>query len=97
MDFNLEYDFWKYFILKADYLLEKYTNKSQNSSNKNDFLNATLNYQKDNSLWGFEISVNNLLDTTFKVNSSFSDFLISENRTFVLPRIIMLKVSYKLD
>lgn len=95
--FNLEYNFLKNYSFRANYSLEKFTNKTQKYSNQNIILNTSLFYQKENSLWGFEISANNLFDTRFKRNSSFTDFLISDSKTFVLPRIIMLKVNYKLD
>lgn len=97
LEVNIEYDFLNDFTFKSDYSLQKFVNKSQNSGNNNDFFNASLYYQKENSLWGFEISANNILDNRFRRNSSFTDFLISDNKTFILPRIIMLKVSYKLD
>ncbi|WP_397447665.1 carboxypeptidase-like regulatory domain-containing protein [Polaribacter sp. R77954] len=97
LTFNFEYDLWNDYILKASYSLEKFTNKNQNSSNQNEFLNTSLYYQKENSLWSFEIYANNLFNSTFKRNNSFTDFLISDSKTFILPRIIMLKVSYKLD
>lgn len=97
LEVNIEYDFLNEFILKSDYSLQKFSNASQNSGNENDFFNASLYYQKENSLWGFELSANNILNNKFRRNSSFTDFLISDNKTFILPRIIMLKVSYKLD
>ena len=97
LDINIEYDFLKDFIFNSNYSLQKFKNISQNSGNQNVFFNASLYYQKENSLWGFEVSANNILNNKFRRNSSFTDFLISDNRTFILPRIVMFKVSYKLD
>jgi len=96
-EINIEYDFLNDFIFKSDFTQQKFTNKSQNSGNRTNFFNASLYYQKENSLWGFELSANNIFNNQFIRNSSFSDFLISDNKTFLLSRIIMLKVSYKLD
>ena len=93
---NLEYDFFNDFILKADYTFDKYNNKSSNITNTFDNANASLFYQKEDSPWGFEIGVTNLFDTTFKQQSSFNSFLISDTETFILPRIIMFKIAYKL-
>ncbi|MGB1211104.1 MAG: carboxypeptidase-like regulatory domain-containing protein [Lacinutrix venerupis] len=93
---NLEYDFLEDFIFKADYSLDNYQNKSLNIKNSFDNANASLFYQTENSPWGFEINVTNLFDTKFKQDNSFSDFLISDSKTFILPRIIMFKVAYKL-
>ena len=92
----LEYDFFNDFILKADYTFDKYNNKSNNISNTFDKANASLFYQKEDSPWGFEVSVTNLFDTTFKQQNSFNSFLISDTKTFILPRIVMFKIAYKL-
>ncbi len=81
--------------LKLDY--DAFTN--ENANNQNTFFelgSGSLNYQKKNSPFGFELSVYNIFDTQFKNENSFSDFLISEETTFILPRIIMATVRYKL-
>jgi len=93
---NLEYDFFKDFILKADYTFDNYNNKSNTITNTFDNANASLFYQKEDNPWGFEVSVTNLFDTTFKQQSSFNSFLISDTKTFILPRIVMFKIAYKL-
>ncbi|WP_299382807.1 carboxypeptidase-like regulatory domain-containing protein [uncultured Lacinutrix sp.] len=93
---NLEYDFLEDFIFKADYNLDNYQNKSLNIKNTFDTANASLFYQVEDSAWGFEINATNLFNTQFKQDNSFSDFLISDSKTFILPRIIMFKVAYKL-
>lgn len=92
----LEYDFLKDFILKADYSFDNYFNTNSNTKNTFDTANASLFYQKEDSPWGFEVSVSNLFDVSFKQQNSFSSFLISDSKTFILPRIIIFKVAYKL-
>ncbi|GAB4154310.1 MAG: TonB-dependent receptor [Winogradskyella sp.] len=92
----LQYDFLKDFIFKADYTFDKYNNKNQNITNTFDTANASLFYQKEDSPWGFEISANNIFDVRFKQQNAFNAFIISDSRTFVLPRILMFKLSYKL-
>jgi len=93
---NIEYDFLEDFILKIDYTFDKYQNKANNIDTIFDNANVSLFYQKENSPWGFEITTNNIFDTTFKQQSSFSSFLISDSKTFILPRIILFKIIYKL-
>lgn len=93
---NLEYDFLKDFIFKADYSFDAYQNKSNGIKNTFDTANTSLFYQKEDSPWGFEINATNLFDVTFKQQNSFNNFLISDSKTFILPRIIMFKLSYKL-
>lgn len=92
----LEYDFLKDFIFKADYQFDNYQNKSLDLRNTFDVANASLFYQKEDSPWGFEISATNIFDMKFKQQNSFNSFIISDTRTFILPRIVMFKLSYKL-
>jgi hypothetical protein len=81
------------------YKIEYYNLKNMDNSNQTNFFeiaNSSLRYQKKNSAFGFELSANNLFDIRAKNDFSFSDFLISQRSTFVLPRIVLLSVSYKL-
>jgi hypothetical protein len=92
---ELEFTFKKYFTFKLDY--ENLKNKnSLDQTNFYDIANTSLRYQKKNSPFGFELFVNNLFDNKVKNDYSFSDFIISERKTFVLPRVFMISVSYKL-
>ncbi|TDU43734.1 outer membrane receptor protein involved in Fe transport [Gelidibacter sediminis] len=92
---NLQYDF-NNFVFKADYAFDSYHNKSNNTKNTFDTANASLFYQLEDSPWGFEINATNLFDTRFKQQNAFNSFLISDSKTFILPRIVMFKVAYKL-
>ncbi|MEM1002507.1 MAG: carboxypeptidase regulatory-like domain-containing protein, partial [Bacteroidota bacterium] len=92
----LEYDFLKDFIFKTDYTFDNYNNISQNLRNTFDVFNASLFYQKEDSPWGFELNATNIFDVRFRRQNSFNSFIISDQRTFVMPRIIMFKLSYKL-
>jgi len=81
------------------YKIEYYNLKNMDNSNQTNFFeiaNSSLRYQKKNSAFGFELSANNLFDIRAKNDFSFSDFVISQRSTFVLPRIVLLSVSYKL-
>lgn len=93
---NLQHTFLRNFIFKADYALDRYRNKANDAKNIFDTANASLFYQKEDSPWGFEISATNLFETSFRQQNAFSSFLISDTKTFILPRIIMFKVAYKL-
>lgn len=92
-DFDINFSkFWTY---KLSYENLKNTNNN-NQSNFYDIANTSLRYQKKNSPFGFEVLVNNLFDNKVKNDYSFSDYLISERTTFVLPRVFLFSVSYKL-
>jgi hypothetical protein len=93
---SLEYDFLNDFIFKTDYTFDNYNNKNQGIINTFDTANASLFYQKEDSPWGFEINATNLFDVRFRQSNSFNAFVISDNQTFILPRIVMFILSYKL-
>jgi hypothetical protein len=86
------FKFWKY---KIDYESLKNTNNVK-QSNFYDIANTSLFYQKKNKPFGFELSINNLFDIKKKNSYSFSDYMISEQATYILPRSILFTVSYKL-
>jgi len=92
----LEYDFLKNFVLKADYTFDNYNNINQGINNTFDVFNASLFYQKEDSPWGFELNATNIFNVGFRQQNSFNTFIISDQRTFVMPRIVMFKLSYKL-
>ncbi|WP_432412837.1 carboxypeptidase-like regulatory domain-containing protein [Rasiella sp. SM2506] len=93
---SLDYTFLKDFIFKSDYSYNQNINRTTNGENTFDILNSSLFYQQEDSPWGFEVSGNNLLDAKFKQQNSFSNFLISNTRTFIFPRTILFKIQYKL-
>ncbi len=66
------------------------------SQKQYEIANASLFYQKKNSAWGFEASATNFLNNGVKRTNSFSDYLISERTTYILPRIFLVSVNYKL-
>ncbi|TYB78815.1 carboxypeptidase-like regulatory domain-containing protein [Bizionia myxarmorum] len=93
---SLEYDFLTNFIFKADYTFNSYKNKTAGINNQFYNANASLFYQTENSPWGFEMGISNIFNTEFKQQNSFSSFYISDSKTFIMPRIFMFKIAYKL-
>jgi hypothetical protein len=93
---NIDYDFLKGFVFNFDYTHYNYQNKSQGINNKYDVANAVLSYQKEDSPWLFKLTTQNLFDTTFKQSNSFSDYLVSDSKTYVMPRVVLFSIGYKL-
>lgn len=92
---DIEYNFFKNWTLKADF--ENFANNSSFGENTRfEIANAFIDYQKKNSPWGFEFSANNFLDNRVKISNSFTDYMISEKTTYILPRVVMLSVRYKI-
>ena len=74
---DAEFSFFKHWTYKLEYENTSNTNANQ-QRNFYDLANTSLRYQKKNSPFGFELSVNNVLNTSVKNDFSFSDYLISE-------------------
>jgi len=93
---NLDYTFWKDFTATADYTFTYYENRNLNQINRFQTANASLFYHKESSAWSFEVKATNVFDIDLRNQNSISQFLISDTRTFIQPRIVLFKVSYKL-
>ena len=83
------------FVLRADYSYNNYGNPGSTRT-VYDFLNASLEYQKQDSKWLFSIQALNLLNTTFIREDALSANLISTTAYNVLPRYLLLGVRYDL-
>jgi len=92
---SLDYTLFKEWVIKADYMYFN-NNNTQNQSNYYQVGNASLSYQKKDSPWGFEARVNNFLNNRQKTTSSFSDYTIATQTIYILPRITLFTVRYKL-
>ena len=95
IEITLEYDFLNNFIFNADYTFDIYNNINQGIINTFDTANTSLYYQREDSPLCFEINATNIFDVKFRQQNSFNAFLVSDSRTFILPRIVMFKLSYK--
>lgn len=94
-NFNLEFIFCKNFTFKTDYEAVFNTNSNDVAAHFN-IANAYLSFHKKTSPFIVELSARNYLNNGTKINNSFSDFMISNTTTYILPRIIMFSISYKL-
>jgi hypothetical protein len=96
-EFNSDFEatFLKYWVYKIEYQSLRNTN-SNNQSNFFETANTSVRYQKKDSPFGFEFTVNNLFDIKAKNDYTFSDFVISQSKMYILPRVFLFSVSYKL-
>lgn len=93
---NIDYDFLKGFIFNFDYRKSIYENKDLGQQNIYEIANATLSYKKENSAWSYKITAQNMFNAQFKQSNRFSDYVVSDTKTFILPRIIMFSLGYNL-
>lgn len=92
---NTKINFLSSFTFKGDFEVT-YVKNQNKQTNRYQIANASLSYKKRNYPLSFEISAQNFLNNTLKINNSFSDFIIANNKTFTLPRIIMFTLRYKI-
>ncbi|WP_456378501.1 carboxypeptidase-like regulatory domain-containing protein [Lutibacter sp.] len=93
---NIDYDFLKGFIFSFEYENYKYQNKTFNQKNTYQIANATLFYENEDSAWSFKLDAQNLFNVQFKQQNSFSSYIISDSKTYILPRIVMFSIGYNL-
>ena len=93
---SIDYDFLKGFIFNFDYRKSNYQNKTLLQRNVYEIANATLSYKKENSAWSYKIKAQNILNAQFKQSNRFSDYLISDTKTFLLPRVMLFSLGYNL-
>jgi hypothetical protein len=94
--FNIDYDFLKGFIFSFDYTRSNYQNKTFDQKSIFEIANFKLSYKKENSGWSYTLMANNLFNTKYRRDNSFSTYLVSDTRTFVLPRVVMFSLGYNL-
>lgn len=94
LDFSINHEFnnWQF---KSEYLYNYYLNETTKVRNTYNEINGEISYQKEDSSFGYSIEMKNLTNNSFKLNSSFSNVLFSEKKTFVFPKTILFKIFYK--
>ena len=93
---TIDYDFLKGFIFNFDYRKSIYENKDLGQKNTYEIANTTLSYKKEDSAWSYKITAQNIFNAQFKQSNRFSEYVISDSKTFILPRIIMFSIGYNL-
>ena len=83
------------FTFITDYNFQKNSN-AQGQVTHFQTATANLEFKPKRSPWSFDVSITNAFNTKVINNNSFSDYLISQQTTYILPRIIMLHISFKL-
>ncbi|RXP56185.1 carboxypeptidase-like regulatory domain-containing protein [Lutibacter sp. HS1-25] len=93
---NIDYDFLEGFIFSFEFENYRYENTMLNQKNKYQILNSTLSYRNENSVWSFKFEAKNLFNANFKQFNSFSTYIISDSKTYILPRILLFTIGYNL-
>lgn len=92
---DAEINLSKSLIFKIEYINLKNAD-TYKLSNYYDNVNSSIRFQKKNSPFTFELFANNLFNNQYKNNFSLNDYMITNQKTYVLPRVFMFSVNYKL-
>lgn len=93
---SLQYNFWKAFTVKSEFSYLENKNITRHHTKTYPLLKLALDYHRDASPWGFSLSAENLLNHTSTTTYSLSEYMISQQTQYILPRFILLSVRYKL-
>jgi len=55
-----------------------------------------LSYKKEDSAWSYKIITQNIFNTKFRQSNNFTDYLISDTKTYLLPRMFVFSIRYNL-
>lgn len=95
--FNADFDWNIYKSWSAGASFESLRNtNSNNQKSYFDTASASVVYHTKSSPFTFELSANNIFNTQTKNSYTFSDFIISERFIYIMPRVVLLSISYKL-
>lgn len=95
-DLHVDYRFFYDWLFKANYHFSFYKNQSRHTSNTFDIGYVSLLYKQKDKSWGIELELNNIFDMRFQQNNMTSAFMVTDQRTFIQPRTILLSLTYQL-
>lgn len=93
---TMELRFLKDFLFLTTYDLTYFINNTTGQSNNFNNVTSSLEYWKQSSAWSFKLEVTNAFNNKVRITNNVSQFQSSENRLFVLPRILLFSIAYKL-
>ncbi len=93
---TMELRFLKDFLFLTTYDLTYFRNNTTGQSNTFNNVTSSLEYWRKSSAWSFKLEVTNAFNNEVRITNIVSQFQSSENRLFVLPRILLFSIAYKL-
>ncbi|MEI6866709.1 hypothetical protein [Flavicella sp.] len=93
---KIDYDFFKSYIFSMNYLYYRYKNRTYNNLNTYSLAGMKLIYDNKDTHWGASLSVENLFDAKYKNQNNYNTYITSDIKTYILPRVMMLTLMYKL-
>lgn len=92
----LNYTALKNYKIHLDYNLMSFKNRNTVQENTFESLNFSTTYVFPKSPWSVSLSAHNLLDVREKRAGNLNTIIVSDIRTFTMPRLILFRLGYKL-
>ncbi len=96
LSLTFDFDLLKHWNASFDYSYNYFKGEQTNTRSTYADSNFKISYVKEGSNWTYELNGTNLFDNEFEQDSSVNNFVISDTRTFIMPRMFLLTVAYKL-
>lgn len=93
INIDIDYSFLKDFNFTSEFTFFK-NRQLDGFTEKFNFLDLNLSYQKSNSPWRFTLINNNVFDVRSISVNQFSDFQTTQTTSFVLPRMLLFRIGY---
>ena len=93
---TISYDLGKQLIFSAEYKYHMESNTTEKTNNTYSTSSFSLIYELRDKPWGFEISGANIFNDEIKNSYFVSNYYTQESITYVLPRIFLFSIQYKL-
>lgn len=93
-DVEISHDFNDAWIISGDYNQTIFKNINTQQQRSYGVANFNLNHRPLKSQWSFDVSCYNIFNADSRLDSSFSDFIVNDQETFVLPFRFILKATY---
>lgn len=92
---NIDFQLLDNLNFEGVYSYNHYKNQTTNDVDVFQIAEASLTYNKEDSPFTVSLGIQNIFDTSSKNVNSSNDFLLSDQRIFIQPRISTLRLAYK--
>lgn len=92
---NIDFQLFDSLGFEGAYSYNHYKNQTTNDIDVFEIAEASLTYNKEDSPFTVSLGIQNIFDTSSKNVNSSNDFLLSDQRIFIQPRVSTLRLAYK--
>lgn len=94
VNLEISHDFNNAWIINSNYNQTYFENVTTGQRRNYGVANFNLNHRPLKSNWSFDLNAYNIFNAESRLDATFSDFIVNDVETFVLPFRIIFKTSY---